>query len=73
VWEDLVAEYNETHLEMTVVDNDDPEDRAFARSHGVNYQPGFIVIDADGTVLHAALGPYDGDSLRTLIESFLSD
>ena len=71
MWEDLVAEYDDRQFEMLIVDNDDPEDRAFARSHGVTYQPGFIVIEPDGTVLHAALGPYDGDSLRTLIESFL--
>jgi hypothetical protein len=73
VWEDLVAEYNGTQLEMAILDNDDSEDRAFARSHGVNYQPGFIVVEPGGAVLHAALGPYDGDSLRTLIESFISN
>ena len=68
-----MTRYNGTQLDMVIVDNDDPDGRAFARSHGVNYQPGFIVIEPDGTVLHAALGPYDGDSLRTLIESFVSN
>lgn len=73
MWEDLVAEYDDTAFEMLLLDNDDPGDRAFARSHGINYQPGFIVIDPSGEVLHSALGPYDGDSLRRLIESFLPD
>lgn len=73
MWEELVTQYNGTELEMVIVDNDDPGGRAFARSHGVNYQPGFIVIEPGGDVLHAALGPYDGDSLRDLIESFVAN
>lgn len=68
MWNELVAQYG-TEMEMVVVDRDDPDGRAFAVSHGIGYQPGFVIIDPQGDVFYAQLGPYDGDSLRTLIEA----
>ena len=53
---------------MVVVDRDSPEGRAFSVSHGIGYQPGFVVIDPQGEVYYAALGPYTGEELTQLIE-----
>ncbi len=53
---------------MVVVDRDTPEGRDFAVSHGIGYQPGFVIIDPRGDVFYAALGPFTGEELTALIE-----
>ncbi|MCA9843559.1 MAG: hypothetical protein KC482_13705 [Dehalococcoidia bacterium] len=67
MWDELVAQYG-NQLDMVVVDRDSPEGRAFSVSHGIGYQPGFVVIDPRGEVYYAALGPYTGEELTQLIE-----
>jgi len=68
VWNELVAQFG-TQMQMVVVDRDEPEGRDFAVSHGIGYQPGFVIIDPEGDVFYAKLGPYDPEELRALIEA----
>lgn len=67
MWDELVAEYGD-QMEMIVVDRDEPEGREFAVSHGIAYQPGFVVINPAGEVHYAGLGPYEAEALVALIE-----
>ncbi len=72
MWEELQQEY-EGRIEFLELDRDDDEDEAFARDHGIFYQPGFIIYDADGDQLHAAPGPQTGDEMRALVASALEE
>lgn len=54
---------------MVVVDRDTSEGNAFAESHRIYYQPGFVVIGIDGKVLYSGLGPYDPNDVRSLVRA----
>lgn len=68
MWADLQEEYA-GRIEFVTVDRDTDEGSAFARSHGIDYQPGFVVMDASGETVYAALGPWRDDDLRALVRS----
>ncbi|MGE0600160.1 MAG: TlpA family protein disulfide reductase [Dehalococcoidia bacterium] len=67
VWPDLQAEYGD-EVQLIVVDRDSDAGRAFAESYRINYQPAFVVLDPEGNVKRAALGPYTPGEVRTLVE-----
>ena len=67
-----MAEYGD-RIEMIEVDRDSRDGRAFAESHGIYYQPGFVAFDAGGMIVYEGLGPYDGDGVTELVLSLLSD
>lgn len=67
MWAELVREYGET-VDLIEVDRDSREGRRFAEGHGIFYQPGFVVVDAGGTVTYAGLGPFDPREVRRLVE-----
>ncbi len=67
MWPELQAEYGD-QVQLIQVDRDSSEGRSFAESYRINYQPAFIVLDADGKVQRAALGPYTPEEVRTLVE-----
>ncbi|MGE3077053.1 MAG: TlpA family protein disulfide reductase [Dehalococcoidia bacterium] len=66
VWPELRAEYGD-QVQLIVVDRDSNEGREFAESYRINYQPAFVVLDPDGNVERAALGPYTPEEVRTLV------
>lgn len=68
MWADLQEEYAGV-IEFVTVDRDTDEGSAFALSHGIRYQPGFVVMDAAGETVYAALGPWRDDALRALVRS----
>ncbi|WP_343391615.1 hypothetical protein [Candidatus Amarobacter glycogenicus] len=67
VWPALQAEYG-ADVQLIQVDRDSDAGRKFSESYRINYQPGFVVLDAAGKVTYAALGPYTPDEVRTLVE-----
>jgi hypothetical protein len=67
VWPELQAEFG-AQLQLIEVDRDSREGRAFAESYRINYQPAFVVLDAEGNVLRAALGPYGPAEVRDLVK-----
>ncbi len=72
MWEELQQQYGD-RVEFIEIDHDDDEGDAFAREHGIPYQPGFIMYDSAGTLVHAELGPYSGDEMRELVRSVLPE
>lgn len=68
MWADLQEEYAGL-IEFVTVDRDTGEGSAFALSHGIRYQPGFVVMDAAGETVYANLGPWEDDDLRALVRS----
>ena len=72
MWEDLQNEYGD-RIELVTVDRDSEEGGAFARSHGIRYQPGFVVVNASGEVTYAGLGPWAPDDVRALVLSVLPE
>ncbi len=68
MWEELEQQYA-TQVEFITIDRDTDAGDAFARSHGIAYQPGFVVFDSSGELTYADLGPYDEDELRDLVRS----
>lgn len=68
MWADLQEEYAGL-VEFVTVDRDTAEGNAFALSHGIRYQPGFVVMDAAGETVYAALGPWEDGDLRALVRS----
>ena len=66
VWEELTQEYGD-QVTMVMVDRDSREGRSFAESHGIYYQPGFVVIDSAGEVTYASLGPYEAEDVEALV------
>ena len=67
MWPELQAEYGD-QVQLIQIDRDSTEGRAFSESYRINYQPGFVVLDAEGNVKRAALGPYTPEEVRTLVE-----
>jgi thiol-disulfide isomerase/thioredoxin len=67
-WPSIVDAYGSA-VQLIMVDRDTPEGNAFARSHRINYQPGFVVLDANGNVTYAGLGPYTPAEVRQLVAS----
>jgi hypothetical protein len=67
VWAELVRDYGDS-IELIEVDRDSRDGRRFAESHGIFYQPGFVVFDASGAVTYAGLGPFDPRDVRRLVE-----
>lgn len=72
MWEELQQEY-EGRIEFLELDLDDGEDDAFARDHNIFYQPGFIIYDENGNLVHAEPGPQTGDEMRALVASALPE
>lgn len=67
MWADLTEQHGDG-VEMIVVDRDTTEGRKFAESHGIYYQPGFVVLDRAGKVTYEGLGPYDQKDVTKLVE-----
>lgn len=72
MWPDLQAEYGDT-VQLIQVDRDSDAGRKFAESYRINYQPGFVVLDASGGVTYAALGPYTPEDVRKLVATAAGD
>ncbi len=72
MWEELREQYS-SQVEFIEVDHDDDEGDAFAREHGIPYQPGFIIYDSTNTLVYNELGPYSGDEMRELVLSVLPE
>ena len=72
MWADLQEEYGD-RVEFIVVDRDTDAGDAFARSHGLIGQPGFVVFDAAGELTYASLGPYRESGLRELVLSIVPE
>lgn len=68
MWSDLQSQYA-GQIEFIVVDRDSDSGGAFARSHGIYYQPGFVVFDSAGNRTYNGLGPSTESGLRTLVAS----
>ena len=68
MWEELVEEYGDS-VTMVMVDRDSRDGRNFAESHGIYYQPGFVVIDSAGEVTYASLGPYEAEDVTELVRN----
>ncbi len=68
MWEELRQEYS-GRIEFIELDRDEDDDASFARKHGIFYQPGFIIYDPAGTLVHASPGPDSGDAMRALVAS----
>ncbi len=71
MWEELQAELGD-EVDLITVDRDTDEGGAFARSHNVQYQPGFVVLNSQGEVTYAALGPWDPQDVTELVRSAAS-
>ncbi len=72
MWADLQDEYGD-RIELVTVDRDSEEGGPFARSHGIHYQPGFVVVNASGEVIYAGLGPWEEDDVRARVLSILPE
>ena len=72
MWADLQEEYGD-QVEFIIVDRDTDAGDAFARSHGLIGQPGFVVFDAAGALTYASLGPYRESGLRELVLSIVPE
>ena len=70
MWAELTEQYGD-EIELILVDRDSPEGRAFADSHRIFYQPGFVALTADGEQVYEGLGPYDPEDVRALVVSVL--
>lgn len=68
MWEDLQGQFGE-QVELITVDRDTDEGDEFAKSHGIHYQPGFVVVNSAGEVTYASLGPWDPDDVTDLVRS----
>ena len=71
MWAELTSQH-EGKAEFVVVDRDTDEGRAFADSHGIYYPPGFVVLDREGDVIYAGLGPSDPDDVVDLVDTAIS-
>ncbi len=70
MWPELQAQYGH-QIQLIQVDRDSPAGLKFSESYRINYQPGFVVLNANGDVTYAALGPYTPGDVRKLVESSL--
>lgn len=68
MWADLQEEYAGL-IDFAEVDRDTDEGNAFALSHNIRNQPGFVVLDAASEITYAALGPWEDGDLRALVRS----
>ena len=71
MWEELQEEFGE-QVDLITVDRDTDEGAAFASSHDIPYQPGFVVVNSQGDVTYAALGPWDPEDVTELVRSAAS-
>lgn len=65
-WPAIVEDYGDL-VQLIMVDRDTEAGNAFARSHRIASQPGFVVLDAEGKVTYAGLGPYTPADVRELV------
>lgn len=72
MWAALQAEYGD-QVEFVAVDANSRAGADFSDMYGIRGHPGFVAIDANGVVLHAALGPFEEQGLRELVTSVLPD
>ncbi len=71
-WSEIEAEYGD-RIHLIEVDRDSRDGRAFAESHNIYYQPGFVVLDPSGAVTYAGLGPFRPDEVRALVSEAAGD
>lgn len=72
MWADLQEEYGD-QVEFITIDRDTDEGDAFARSHGIIGQPGFVTFDAAGDLTYSGLGPYQVSGVRELVLSIVPE
>lgn len=68
MWAALQAEYA-GQIEFVTVDANSRAGADFSDLYGIRGHPGFVAIDANGEVVHAALGPFEEEGLRDLVAS----
>ena len=68
MWAALQAEYA-GQIEFVTVDANSRAGADFSGLYGIRGHPGFVAIDANGEVVHAALGPFEEEGLRDLVAS----
>ena len=64
----LEAEYF-GKINFVYLDIDDPANDKFKNELGFRYQPQFLLIDGEGTILQQWLGPVSADDFRAVFES----
>ena len=72
MWAALQAEYGD-QVEFVTVDANTRAGADFSDLYGIRGHPGFVAIDRNGVVLYAALGPFEEEGLRELVDSILPD
>ncbi len=72
MWAALQTEYAD-QIDFTTVDATTSEGRDFSRSYGIRSHPAFVVIDAQGEVVWAALGPWTEEEVRELVQSVVPE
>ncbi|MXY88380.1 MAG: hypothetical protein F4Y92_05950 [Dehalococcoidia bacterium] len=72
MWAALQAEYGD-QIEFVSVDANTRAGADFSDMYGIRGHPGFVAIDANGDVIHAALGPFDEEELRELVASLVPE
>ena len=72
MWAALQAEYGD-QIEFVTVDANTRAGADFSDRFGIRGHPGFVAFDANGVVVHAALGPFEEEELRELVASILPD
>ncbi len=68
MWAALQAEYA-GQIEFVTVDANSRAGADFSDLYGIRGHPGFVAINANGEVVHAALGPFEEEGLRDLVAS----
>ena len=70
MWAELQAEYGD-RIDFVMVDANTRAGADFSDRYGIRGHPGFVAINANGDVIHAALGPFEEEELRDLVASLL--
>ena len=72
MWAALQAEYA-GQIEFVTVDANSRAGADFSDLYGIRGHPGFVAINANGEVVHAALGPFEEEGLRDLVASLVPE
>ncbi len=72
MWAALQAQYAD-QIEFVTVDANTRAGADFSDLYGIRGHPGFVAIDANGEVVHAALGPFEEEGLRDLVASLVPE
>lgn len=65
----LESEYSES-VNFAYLDIDDSANANFKKQLGFKYQPHFILVDGQGTVLMQWLGPVSADDFRSAFDTY---